>query len=193
MYRTSLLWIGSCCWLCATAVPLVYWHGWHATPLPAAENAALGDAARPLAPGQGPQRFHVLQMGCPCSNRLADYLRQRVPEPDETIVLIDGDGDHVQVWLALRWRTQRVTDVDTRRRWGISGGPWLVVMEHEHIRYRGGYADRRPSSAAMVEDKNILNQVQAGNAMQPYPTYGCSFSEEWLETYDPFGLKWSKQ
>ena len=199
MRRTAVIWLGTSCWLVATGLPLMFWHGWHAAPLPVASEPIMAPAA-PVAAvadtlmlADGWRRFHVLQSGCPCSDQMAALLGEREPTSAETILIVDGDSAATAAWHQHGWLAEVVTSQALRQRWGIAGGPWLVIQHGQEVRYRGGYAKRRPTRSGMLADQALLLRLQYGESVDPLPTFGCSFTAEWREKYDPLGLKWSNK
>jgi len=60
------------------------------------------------------------------------------------------------------------------------------------VAYSGGYAPRRPGRATEICDLALWQAVAHGQAVEPYPAYGCAASRWLRQTIDPLGIKYSR-
>lgn len=176
-------------WLPAIAVPVFFATVWSHAPLPPAEPVAqiVDDQNR-----SGWVRHHLLVDDCPCSGRLLTSLTRRgALAEDERMWVIsdDGAGPLENRLKETRWPHRVVTPAEARSRFGIQGGPWLVITENGHVRYSGGHGDGVGFSPRPA-DREIIEACRAGEDVAPRPVLGCATDEALRRRLDPFAWKY---
>jgi hypothetical protein len=161
-------------WFVGVSVPLAPLALQHVFPL-ARQAGGSGDPA-----AKGVAVRHVLSADCFCSRAVAEYLLRRthLQKPIEEVWL---SGDDHPLADRLRRVGYAVTAKDAstvRRALGVAGTPWLIVYARDGREvYAGGYSPRRPRAPEDVDLGRLLTAVRNGDAMTPYPVYGCAMRD----------------
>ncbi len=178
-------------WFAATAVVGGALVALHASPLPAPGNHFAAVRVEDESHSWG--MTHVLAPHCPCSRLVADYLIARRPASQAVeLVWILGPDDSLSKRLqAAGFRVETVDPDVVAAKFGIEGGPWLLIHdEGGRVVYSGGYSATRMHVAAEAADLQVLATLQQGGTAAAWPSFGCAASKRLKQQSDPLGLKY---
>jgi len=145
-------------------------------------------------PAEGSGRFaliHALDMECPCSQRILEYLRARGarPDVDETILLVAGDEPTRAGLVARGFTVVLVDEQALAGRYGIDAAPVLIIRRPDGtVGYRGSH---RPRPQMPPIDLELLSELRRNHEPKPLPVIGCAVARALQERLDPLGLKYS--
>lgn len=180
-------------WATAVSVPMTFLMAGHTLPLPLVPASPGVTMAKP---GDGRwQAVHILVADCPCSESVARYLAQRGPrkELNEQVWLLGGTAAWESPLEQAGFQVEHRDAEGVAAQLGIEGGPWLrLISPAGVVAYSGGYAPRRPGRATEICDLALWQAVAHGQAVEPYPAYGCAASRWLRQTIDPLGIKYSR-
>lgn len=112
---------------------------------------------------------------------------------DETVLLLDGASELEPVVRAVGFAAETVSANEVERRWGIVGGPWLLMLNPAgEIVYSGGYAPVRAHDGVRFQDIAIWERLRDGGEVTPLPAFGCAATDTLREVLDPFHLKYTR-
>ncbi|HWI18110.1 MAG TPA: hypothetical protein VNT81_10210 [Vicinamibacterales bacterium] len=160
-------------WVVCAVIPVAHLMARHVAPF-----ARGGQASFKPAPAWRVR--HVLVAGCDCSAVVASALLARSPrrDLDERIVVVGTGAAFEHPLQQGGWAVDRLSATDVRDRYGVPGGPWLLVADPSGTeRYSGGYATARPVRTSDVEDRRLIDAAIAGSAMAARPSFGCLAAE----------------
>ena len=134
--------------------------------------------------------LHALDMSCPCSKRIYEYLLERraTRDAEERVLLVRGDAHEEAELLGRGFAVARIDGEELQSRYGIVAVPSLVVHRPDgSVAYRGAH---RPRPHLAPADLGILARARSGQAVAPLPVLGCAVSRALREQLDPLGLKY---
>lgn len=184
-------------WALIIAVPLGYLMAGHWVPLPRLAAGGLDCSPRTtgLASSTSWRLIHVLAPECRCSRAMGLHLAERRARAglDEEIWWLGTGEVAAELAEPLRRAGYRVGFLDPVRAaadLGVSGGPWLLARNPRgETVYSGGYPSGKSRVTGDVRDLDILVRVQRGEAVEPYPVYGCATEAGVEKALDPLRLK----
>lgn len=167
---------------------------WVALPTPVTANALMKSASADSLVSDNVQVFHVLLKSCPCSRRIAEYLRSRqeILDVQEYIVLVGPESEAANFdWTFPNHFVVRTESADeVSQKLGIESAPLFVVTNGDDKPvYSGGYTDRK--QGPQIQDTKIITAVLRGERPEPLPVLGCAISKKLKNVIDPLGLKYS--
>lgn len=199
MIRRLPRWVVWAClalWACLSLVvqsTLMVSH-WYTLPSPDRADPALEQTLAALVPEAAQESWaavHVLYSECRCSHRVFDHLFDSSrPDALYEVVLLVGDDASVEARAdAAGFDVITLSPGELEEHYGIVSAPLLLVLSPGgQLRYAGGYTERKQGYA--IEDREVIQALQAGAAPNELPLYGCGVSEELQQILDPMGLKY---
>ena len=136
------------------------------------------------------KRAHILSGSCGCSRKVADALLERGPRSDvlEEVVLVEDQKALGQRLRAAGFAVRDEAVENLVRDYGVQAAPLVVIYRPDgSVAYQGAYAARRSQPP---EDETFLARARAGQAVEPYPLFGCAVSKDLQERTDPLRLKY---
>jgi hypothetical protein len=163
----------------------------HLAPLPVPVRLdRLALAMRSLrSADSGPLLVHVIDAECSCAEGLFAHLiaRRRFPGTEE-IMLFVGNNPEKQIaaeHAGFRFATLSAGELVARYR--LEAAPLLVMLDSAgQLLYAGGYY-RYPSALTPL-DKEMFDQLNRGEKVQPLPIFGCAVSPRLQKALNPFGI-----
>ena len=164
----------------------------HLVSLPAATGPA-GPKDFQRSSDEGWTVFHVLVNDCPCSESVSEHLVARGPLAGVTERIVfcgeSNEGEHES--LPGGFLTTAATAESLEEAFGVSGGPWMVVVAPDgSIAYSGGHSTGRDPVSRQYMDQTIVVELMEGREVAPLAAYGCAISDEWRQAVDPLGIKY---
>ena len=179
-------WVWVVVWAVALAVPMTLLAAGHllALPIPAADVVERKTAAFDL------RVTHVLSGDCGCSIQIARWLAERDDVGGDAVLWVGPHDEAADALVAAGYAMTRIDGDDLFAEHGITGTPCLLIHDADNaLRYRGGYAPRRPVSPSDLADRSLLARIAAGERVEQHPAFGCASYGPTREQLDPFELK----
>lgn len=170
-------------WACATVGIGTLLTGLHTLTLPP-QTPHRGQVT------QGWSVVHSIAQKCPCSRTVLEHLVQRGVQPgfDETVVIVDGTDESIARLRSAGFWVEVATSETLESHYGLTGAPIMVVHRPDgSIAYTGAYAARRNLPP---QDLDILTRTRSGEAVAPFPLFGCAVSQALQRQMDPLNLKY---
>lgn len=134
---------------------------------------------------------HALDLRCPCSRRVLEYLQKRTQrvDADQLLLLVHADEGTAAPLVARGFHVELVDELALSDRHGIASVPSLLIARPDgRVVYRGA-PQERPQMAPI--DLALYARARAGESLSPLPIIGCAVSHELQRRLDPLGLKYT--
>ncbi|MCH2155881.1 MAG: hypothetical protein MK080_07755 [Opitutales bacterium] len=165
-------------WVCGLSAVMIQTVGKHYLPMPAAFEAST----IPIKAAPDSDTFHILHFlspHCGCSLTAAEYLKERLPQPDQTErIIIAGQDPRIDaLFEGTDWAIESWDADEVEATYGVSAGPWLMIADASGaVRYSGGYAATPVRSSSDFQDLTLLNEVKENHQPDTLPAFGCATS-----------------
>lgn len=144
-------------------------------PLPSPKLATSLDALRRPAERGKWLATHVLFAECRCSQRIVDHLVASSRPNDWSELVLWVGGPAPSSILEQRFDVRRVSPAELAS-YGIESAPMLIAVDPEgHVRYAGGYTERK--QGPVIDDLRILQAAQRPAFIASLPVFGCAVSD----------------
>jgi hypothetical protein len=173
-------------WFLAVSFVIASAMGLHSAALPQTRAGAAS------FPNGSWQMVHVLLGDCGCSRIVADHLANRGPlgDANEQIWIVGDASKMRDNLIAHRFYVRSIDAADLASQYGINGGPWLLVIDPSGaIAYSGGYSPHPIQHDSDPQERQILDQIRAGQHVKAFPAFGCAASDWLRHSIDPLGIK----
>lgn len=158
-------------------------------PSPSDEDVLTAGVNALVASRRGRAVVHVIYKDCSCTAGLLDHLAERGPLRDasEVIVFVGDDPTREAQLTAAGFTWHSTDELRLEQELALVSAPVLIVTDNDTLRYAGGYY--RLPAAVKPLDREILAQLDDGEAPSSLPVFGCAVNAELRAQLDPFGLQ----